>query len=170
MTARGNNKPLTIEDNINNHLSGDAKELALDFVDYLRSNGMPIERNVFWERGNFWFANYKGTEAVCFMLVDGDAEKPGSWEIFTGENEDSAPACFTNDEKLKEAAWKHVNFCGGTDCGGSCSPGTRKTILGKEFDYVCGSAMAFQNPDAETLGYVKKLMTLTVNTIGSLHA
>ena len=157
---------LVIEDNINNCLSGDVAKLALDFVSFLESNEMMIELNMFWnQQGNFWFAKYKGIEGVCFILVDGSVDIPGSWEIFTGESDESAPECNTDDEKLKAMAWQHINFCGGADCGGICSPGTQKTILGKEFDNVCGSAMAFHNPNAETVGYVKKLMMLVKSAI-----
>jgi len=160
------NIPVSIENDITNHLNNERKELALDFVGFLRTNDMPIALNIFWHqknKGHFWFANYKETEAVCFILVDGDTEKPGSWEIFTGENDKSAPECNTTDEKLKEIVWKHINFCG--KCCTNCSPGTSKTILGKEFRNVCGSAMNFHNPDAETLGYIKKLMNLITDTI-----
>ncbi|MCL2546580.1 MAG: hypothetical protein FWE06_05220 [Oscillospiraceae bacterium] len=156
-----------IEDNINDVLVGERQKLALDFVDFLRTNDMPIELNIFWHqgsKGHFWFANYKETEAVCFILIDGDPNIPNSWEIFTGENEKSAPECTTDDEKLKEMAWQHINFCG-KDCGGSCKPGKSRIILGKNFDNVCGSAMNFPNPDGETLNYAKKLITLTINTI-----
>jgi len=55
-------------------------------------------------------------------------------------------------------AWANVNIC--TSCGGSCSPGTRKAIFGQEFDNVCSTDLAFYNPDAKTLEYVRKLMEM----------
>ena len=59
---------------------------------------------------------------------------------------------------MKKIAWANVNTCG--NCGGDCSPGTRKAILGQEFDNVCSTDLAFCNPDTNTLEYVKKLLEM----------
>lgn len=71
---------------------------------------------------------------------------------------------FPLDKNLKEVAWKNVNACG--NCGG-CSNvgGIRKTVLGKEFDRLCNSTMAFTNPDSEVLKCAKKMVEIRKNDI-----
>ena len=60
---------------------------------------------------------------------------------------------------MKEIAWKHVDICG--NCGGCKNPGgNRKTIFGKEFDNICVTPMRFDNPNAETIECVKKLIDI----------
>ena len=66
------------------------------------------------------------------------------------------------NEQLKEFAWAHVNIC--TSCGGSSGcgsqPGQTKTILGKEFNHLCTSEVAFWNPDAEALGKIMQMIDI----------
>ena len=92
-------------------------------------------------------------KTVCYLHIDGTENMPGPWTIWTeGDYSD-----FPLDENMKEIAWANVSICG--KCGGDCAPGSRKTILGKDFDNVCYAVMAFNNPDAKTLECVKKLLS-----------
>jgi len=79
-----------------------------------------------WASKNFWNVGYKD-KSVCYIWLDGTAEMPGPWTIwsdsdsdFSGEHED-----FPIDGRMREVAWANVNVCG--NCRGSCSPGKRKT-------------------------------------------
>jgi len=64
--------------------------------------------------------------------------------------------CRLNDELL-ELAWKNVDYC--VHCG-SCSGGTQKTVLGKEFDNVCRTVLRFINPDEQEFRVIKELIKL----------
>ncbi|MCL2512442.1 MAG: hypothetical protein FWF08_00955 [Oscillospiraceae bacterium] len=150
MSENNGNALQKLEDVINEVFSGDTLKNALDFTAFLRANEMIYRKS----HGEI---SYNGN-CVCYMHLDGLAQKPGPWTIWTegdysGERED-----FPMDEHMKEIAWANVNIC--ASCGGSCSPGKRTTIFGKEFDNVCSAAMAFYIPDTETLECVKKLLEI----------
>ena len=157
-----------IEDVIGDVLRGDAQKNALDFVSYLRTNEIPLE-----ESESYWDVKYKG-KTVCFLLITGSdeapgpwtiwsAQEPGSWVAWPDEDGGSAHADILTDERTKEIAWNNVNFC--ASCGGDCSPGKHKTILGKGFIGVCSSALAFTNPDAEAVRYAKKMVDARISDI-----
>lgn len=156
-----------IEDAIKEKLSGDAQKNASDFVAYMRENEMTPEWN-----GGIWICGYQN-KPVCVVYVSGDEQMPGPWTIWhsgydskytpddipAGEDADKIGLNdLTADEPLKEIAWAHINICGSCGCGRQ--PGRRTSVFGKEFDNVCTSTLAFTNPDAETLTYVKKLAAL----------
>ena len=136
------------EAKINDVLTGDTLKNALDFAAFLSANEMIVN----------------GAEVshddmvVCYMHIDGKAELPGPWTIWTDGDYSSEPEDFTVDEHLKEIARANVNKC--ADCGAGCSPGKCKVIFGKEIDNVCGASMAFNNPDTATLECVKRLLEM----------
>ncbi|MFV0401542.1 MAG: hypothetical protein ACK5LX_13135 [Oscillospiraceae bacterium] len=152
-----------IEAVIHDTLKDEAQKNALDFVAHLRANDIPLE-----ESEGYWEVKYQD-KCVCFLLITGSDEKPGPWTIWSdqepgtwafwpdgdsGREAVDAPV----DERIRELAWANVNFC--ASCGGDCSPGKRKTILGKEFDGICSSTMAFTDPDAEALECAKKMVDI----------
>ncbi|MCL2376987.1 MAG: hypothetical protein FWC76_06265 [Defluviitaleaceae bacterium] len=147
-----------IKDVIGNVLSGDAQKRALDFVTYLELNDMPPN----CVHGDLWMAGYNDN-CVCYIHIDGAAQNPGPWTIWPDGSYASEPEGFAIDEHTKQLALAHVNICG--SCGEACSPGTRKTVFGKDFDNVCGATMAFNNPDDEALNCVKKLMEMRKRAI-----
>ena len=138
-------KKLTLDEQINSKLSGDIQKNALDFVAYMRAAGMmndSTHSTAFTYNGRW----------VCILII-----YEGGWTIYDNPlcgREDNFPV----DEYLKEFAWEHVNICG--KCGCPSKPGTRKTIFGKEFDNVCTSEVAFDNPDPETLKKVMRLIDI----------
>ena len=149
-----------IEEAVTELLHGDARETALDFAAYLQKNEILLG-----ESENYWEAKYKD-QSVCFIWVDGSDQLPGPWTVWSDQepgtwifwsNENTArgPDAGIVDEPTKETAWKNANFC--ADCGG-CSPGKTKTILGKEFEHLCNSALAFTNPDAAALQCIKSMV------------
>jgi len=150
-----------IEDFINDFHTGDTQLKLLDFVAFLRTNEILLERCQFgyWEDKFYWNAKLKD-RYVCNILINDDGEN--SWVIwFDGGDSD----WFTNyplDEHLKEIAWRNADFCGG--CG-YCSGGKRKPIFGKYFDNVCRTPVCFKNPDDEELACMKKLLEIRKNDI-----
>ena len=58
------------------------------------------------------------------------------------------------DEHTKEITWNHVDL-------GTCGGGITVKLFGKEFYPVCkGTTFRFNNPNAEALDCVKKLVEL----------
>jgi len=139
-----------IENTINATLTGDTLANALNFAAYLRENEMPVDENSSE-------VTYRG-KVVCHMYVDGSAQYPGPWTIWTDGDYSSEPDDFPIDDHTKQVAWANVNICG--NCGGSCSPGKSATIFGREFDSVCNAVMAFNNPDAQALECAKKMIEM----------
>ncbi len=158
-----------IENVITNVLKGDTQKNALDFVSYLKANEIPIQ-----ESENYWEIKYKG-ECVCFIWIDGSDAVPGPWTIWSAQipgtwatwndgKDSSEYTDFQLDEQIKETAWANVNVCG--NCGGCDLPGgSRKTVLGKEFDHLCNSAMAFTNPDIKALDCAKRMIDIRKSDI-----
>jgi hypothetical protein len=146
---------------IGNALTGDARQNAANFFAYLIESEIQLERGEgYWENKLYWMAKYKG-EFICFVLINDGTDKtePIGWVIWLDGGEENWSDNFALDERAKEIAWKHVDICG--HCGGCAHPGgSRKTILGKEFDNVCITAMRFDNPDAEATECVKQLVNL----------
>lgn len=95
------------------------------------------------------------------MLKDSD-EKTEPWIIWSDDSGSDWFSVCALDEQLKEIAWSNVDFCG--NCG-SCGGGTHKTIFGKAFDNVCRNTFRFDNPNAETLECVKKLVKMRKDDI-----
>ena len=134
-------------------LSGDTQKHALDLAAFLEASEMPAEL----AGDTLWKVDFKG-KSVCYIHIDGAANMPGPWTVWPDGDYSSEPAGFAIDEPTEELARAHVNTCG--SCGAPCSPGKPATILGKGFDNVCGSVMAFNNPDSAALECLKKMIEL----------
>lgn len=157
-----------IEEAVAELLDGDARKSALDFAAYLQANEILLG-----ESENYWEAKFRD-KCVCFIWVDGSAQLPGPWTVWSDQepgtwiswsDEDSAHGSedCSVDEPTKETAWKNANFC--ADCGGDCSPGKTKIILGKEFEHLCSSALAFTNPDTAALQCIKNMVDMRKSDI-----
>jgi len=161
-----------IEANINEVLKDSTQENALDFIAYLGTDDMEYVHSDFC-----WDVKYKG-ESVCFIMIGGFEDKhlshwviwsdqvPGTWTSWADGDKNDEYVDFPVDEHIKEIAWANVNKCG--QCGGKCSPGRRKTVLGKAFDNLCQSAMVFTNPDTEALDCAKKMIDARKGDISKL--
>jgi len=131
-------------------LTGDTRKNALDFAAFLRANDMAAG-------GEHGEVTCKG-KTIAYIHMGGEPEMPGPWTIWPEGDFSHVPEGFAFDEAMKKTAWVNVNPCG--NCGGGCAPGSRKTVFGKEFDKLCGSALAFHDPDADTMECVKQLLSM----------
>ena len=132
----------TIEDVINKHLEGELKEQALEFVPWLKANGVTKWRNNPMD----WKLPY-GEHYPCMIQFD-----PNQWRFtfFAGD--------YSGDfeEGFAKAVQDNVKPC--TSCHGGCIFGRDITIFGKEFTNACSQlTVQFENPDAATLDHIKKL-------------
>ena len=154
-----------IEDFIREALSGEAQDNALEFAAYLRASDMLIEKFDFYGEDKLhWEVKYRD-KIVCYILIE-DSEETVSWMIMPDNSSTKRFADFQADEHIKEIAWNNLNICHSGNCGG-CKQGTgsRRRILGKEIDNVCGMAFNFTNPDSAALEWVKKMMDIRKNDI-----
>ena len=161
----------TIEDAIGEILKGDAQKNALDLAGHIRAGEGAGDFSIGKlneEDHSFWVAKKKG-ENVCCVLMNGS--NPESFTVWVCGDDIGGRAGAAVDGQTKEAAWANVFFpCG--SCGSGCSPESRrKTVFGKNFDDVCtaelGVAMQFENPDGDTLDFVKKIVDVRKSDIAN---
>jgi len=153
-----------IETHIREFLTEDRLQNALAFSAHLQENKMQLERGRgYWADKLYWCVKYQN-QYVCFILIGGEeAAREDEWILWS---DDSDSGCYKNaalDAATRDLAWAHVDFCG--NCGGSCAPGTDKTLFGKAFQKVCHNSFRFDNPDAQALDCAKALLTLRKNDI-----
>ena len=147
---------ITIEEKMNETLSGDSLKNALDFAAFMRSNEISLDSND--DNGEGWAVGGVVGNSIGFMLVNGAADMPGPWTIwfnscdFNGEDSVS--------EDLKETAWAHASPCGKCHDGWKDCGNGERTIFGRKFENLCHSPLMFTNPDAKTLENLKKLILL----------
>ncbi len=158
-----------IDDVINSLLNDDERRNALDFTAYLKSKGLTLD-----ESEQYWEVKHNG-RTVCAVWVDGSDNIPGPWTIWSAEEPDSWAYWSSGeesgkrvyavvDERTKKIAWANVNICG--KCGGCDKPGgTRKNVLGKDFDGLCNATMQFVNPGAEAIACAKKMVDIRMADI-----
>ena len=146
---------ITIEEKINDVLSGDTKKNALDFVAWLRGNELALDPN--GDNGEGWAVGGIVGDSIGFMLVNGAPDCPGPWTIwFNSCDFGDKPA----DDELKETAWNHASPCGHCHAGWKdCGCGDR-TIYGREFKELCHSPLMFTAPDAKTLENLERLILI----------
>lgn len=142
-------------------LTGSAKGSALAFVDYLRANGMLFEREGgYWEDKYYWGIKYKDA-FVCFILINNEElSDPEAWTVWSDDSGANTIGDGSADENTKDIFWKHVVVCENAErCFDGCQR-SRKTILGKEFENVCGTALKFDSPTARTVASMKKMVEI----------
>ena len=136
-------------------LSGDTLKNALDFMAFLKANGMLAG-------GAHGEVSCKG-KCMCYMHFGTWAQAPDPWTIWTEGDYSEEQADTPISTELKEIAWANVNRC--TSCGCGRQPGKRKIIFGKAFENVCNADMAFYLPDAGALTCVKQLLLMRKNLV-----
>ena len=157
----------SIENVISKVLKGDSQKKAMEFVSYLKANEVPIGKSE-----NYWEIKYNN-ECVCYVWISGTEELPGPWTIWSAQVpgtwavwDDVDYIDFPIDERTKQVAWANVNVCGNCGDTNCLNPGgKRKTVLGREFNNLCSSTMAFTNPNTEALNCAKKMITVRIDDI-----
>lgn len=144
-----------IEDAINEKLTGEARNNALAFVDFLRTNGLAVESN---DGGDGWAVGGVMGDSIGFLLVNGAPQMPGPWTFWFNSCDFGSddPA----DDELKETVWAHASNCGRCHAGWKDCGGGERTIWGRKFERLCHSPLMFTNPDAKALESVEKLMRM----------
>lgn len=143
----------TIEACIRKELPSDDQAIALELVRYLHECGLALIKDCgYWVDKHYYLVKFHQA-CVCFISVNDPDEKENCWTVWS-DNMD-ALGDVPLEPALREIAWRHVDFCGA--CG-SCGGGRRKTIFGKTFENVCVCTFRFDNPEAEGLPFLKKLV------------
>jgi hypothetical protein len=151
-----------IGDVVGDILCGEKLAIALDFIAYLKENKL----NLSWSSANTWHLKHNG-KVVLFIRMTG-AEyfthrnniEDGSWLISPPFDIKHDYADFSTDKAFKEAVWRNVNYCAACI---KCKPGNSYNILGKNFEGVCNSVVAFVNPTLEDVDCVKKLIEYKIS-------
>jgi len=141
-----------IESKLKDTLSGNLLTNALDFVAYLKKNGMTNDGSRFYYRD----------ELMCILIPFKDEHNP-SGGLCICDSPFREHDGFPIDESVKEFARANVKKCENCGSGGSCGhkeQGATKAIFGKEYDNLCSSEIMFVNPDAGGMEKIKKLMGL----------
>ena len=144
-----------IEDIIKSTLTGDTQNNALELIAYLRASDFVIEMHDEKDESGWNVPN------LGFIVMIGSEDFPGPWTMWMPVNNIGESAEIPIDEHLKEFAWAHVSPCG--SCGGDCSPGTTTKIFGKDFENVCQHNLMFNNPNAEAVDGMKKIIDVKKN-------
>ena len=152
-----------IEDHILRELSPQDQIIAQDFVEYLKDNGMEFVRDngECWKNKIYYWVMYQ-TKCVCFIAINDPDEKDNRWTVWSDDMSSDFLKSYPVDNEIKEIAWHHVDTCG--NCG-SCNGGRKKIIFGKEFDKVCGCTFRIDNPDADELAFMKKMVEIRKSEI-----
>ena len=149
----------TIEELICAELLPDDQSIALDFVGYLHKINAEFVRDVgYWKNKIYYLVKYRG-ECVCFIAIRDPDEPENRWTCWSDDMDSDFLGSYPLENDLKKIAWKHIGHCG--SCG-SCGGGRKKTVFGKVFDRVCGCTFRFDNPDVQTLLFMKKMADIRI--------
>lgn len=149
-----------IEKYIDENLTGELRQTALEFIKFLRENDCEfVKDNGYWKNKIYYLIKFKN-ECVCFIAIKDPDEPENIWTIWSEDSNAYEDA--TADESVKNAAWKHVDYCG--NCG-SCGGGKHKIIFGKSFDRVCGCTFRVDNAKLTDLPFLKKMIDLRIKEI-----
>jgi hypothetical protein len=146
----------TIEDVINDVLKNETKENALELIAHVRLYEKPEQFSISMHDGkdeSGWNVSNLG-----FIFINGSDDFPGPWTMWVQANNIGEHSELPVDEHIKEFAWSHVSPCG--NCGAGCNTGTRTTVFGKIFENVCQHNLMFNNPDAETVSNIMKILDI----------
>ena len=151
---------LGIKEYIRRELPRKDQETALDFIHYLEERGLTFYKDNCdcWKDKIYYWVKH-GEVFVCFIAINDPDEKENNWTVWS-DTVDSE--CLNNhliDCKLKEAAFKHINYCG--HCN-SCGGGKTKILFGKEFHSVCGCTFRIDNPLSTDLPFLKAIIEIQI--------
>jgi len=124
----------TFENVIRDKLTGKTQQNALDYIAFLKANGIPGD-DVYYVPGAY-LCNIHQVDHTGWHISMEHIDSI----LCRSEYQD-----FPVDEKVKEFAWAHVSKCGNHGCG--FNPGRRVMLFGKELHHTCFGLMGFENPD-----------------------
>jgi len=172
-------KPL-IEGVIPDHLDGEMKVIALDFIAHMRANKM----NPAWTLTNQWKVLCKGKN-LCRISLDkwwSPHKEDTRWVVTAYLQNLESYAETEVNEGLQNLLWGNVFYCVHKPeesfppqelrnhafilpCNlWNCAPGKSKTVCGKELTNICRNGNRqyfwFRNPNAEVIEGIKRLLEL----------
>lgn len=150
-----------IETYIDENLRGEMKKTALDFVLYLKSNGLTFYRDLCdcWKNKIYYWVK-QGDECVCFIVINDPDERDNLWTVWSDDS-----SAYEDDyisDEIKEIGWRYVDHCG--SCG-SCEGGKEKIIFGKHFSHVCGCTFRIDNAGTKALPFLKTMVDLRMTQL-----
>ena len=154
---------LDIKEYVYKELSSAEQEIALDFICYLEENNLAFYKDNCdcWRDKIYYWVKY-GDKCVCFIAIK-DPDEPDNHFTFWSDDMDSRwLENYPVGDDVKETAWRHVDHCG--HCG-SCKGGHHKVIFGKEFHDVCGCTFRVDNPTADDLPFLKKIVEIRIKEL-----
>lgn len=148
-----------IEDHILNELSADDRDIALDFINYLKDSRLTFYKDncECWKDKIYYWVKC-GDKCVCFIAINDPDEKDNRWTVWSDDME--LPEKYPVSDSIKESAWQHIDHCG--NCG-SCGGGRSKEVFGRVFDNVCGCTFRVDNPDIDDLAFLKVMVDIGIN-------
>lgn len=148
-----------IEDYILNELSADDRDIALDFINYLKDSRLTFYKDncECWKDKIYYWVKC-GDKCVCFIAINDPDEKDNRWTVWSDDME--LPEKYPVSDSIKESAWRHIDHCG--NCG-SCGGGRSKEVFGRVFDNVCGCTFRVDNPDIDDLAFLKVMVDIGIN-------
>ena len=165
-----------IEDVIPVYLVGENKEMALEFISYLRENKIKPT----WATHNSWKAIYK-SKVICYIRLPINESDNYSKQSHVSEwkrhwlvtphlyNMEKYKEQIIN-EGLLELIWNNYVYCKPCEPIRKCAPGVNKNIFGKEFNNLCrgvfydGCAIWINSPDNSEVNGIKKLLEMEKQT------
>lgn len=148
-----------IENFVEENITGQSKQVALDFIAFLRKNKVEFYKddNGYW-KDKLYFWVKLGEACLCFIAINNPDEPENLWTVWSDDCR--AYEADISEENIKHVAWKYIDFC--VHCG-SCSGGRQKIVFGKVFEDVCGCTFRVDNPNAEDLPFLKKMIEIRIN-------
>lgn len=150
-----------IETYIEQNLTDEMRQTALDFIEYLKAKGLTFYRDTCdcWKDKIYYWVK-RNEECVCFIVIKDPDEPENFWTIWSDDSPAYEDVSVVDD--IKKIGWKYVDHCG--NCG-SCGGGKEKIIFGKRFPRVCGCTFRIDNAVQEDLPFLKTMIDLRVKEL-----
>lgn len=154
-----------IEAYIENNLSGEMRQTALNFAEFLRTNGLTFYRDTCdcWKDKIYYWVKYDD-ECVCYIAIKDPDEPHNLWTVWSDESKAYENALVSDE--IKNIGWRHVDICG--NCG-SCGGGKEKVVFGKSFPRVCGCTFRIDNPTEKEIPFLKQMVIIRKNEIAKFN-
>ena len=144
MSEQNTNITRTFEDTIREKLTEQMQQNALDYVAFLKANG--IQGDGVYTVPGAYLCNIHRVDDTGWGISMEEIDSV----LCRSEYQD-----WPVEQAVKEFAWAHVSNCGNHGCG--FNPGRRIILFGKEFHHNCFALMGFDSPGGEDLENLKKL-------------